>query len=285
MKNLLTFLFLILSFSTSAQNERSQKEAVRNQQPQQQSPAKVEYTQKQESRTYNEFQQQQRPNNWNAPNRTPNPSVMGWNTPFYYSSRWNNWGAPMYGYDYWMPSFYYDDWGYRNPARIYHYEQGRIDTIKGKPTKISFGVQGTKNMAGAWITIGNKGYFIADYSQFVQRDESIFYRDLTMDKVIPWKDERLEDLNSGNVFYFGLGKKFRRTGIHTMIGFGRERKKYQFFDELYVLSNNGKYSIPILDQNYIGVKFGILHDFKRVTLKLDYEATRKVVFAGLGINL
>jgi hypothetical protein len=279
MKNLITIFLLSFSLFAHAQSERAQKEAVRTQNsaPRQQiqsSPSR-EYYQKQDVRSNQRINE--------SISRNPIRRNLGWNDPYY--RRWNQWGAPVFGFDYWMPGFYYDRWGYRNPARIYHYQGGRADTIKGKPTRISFGIQGSRNMAGAWLTIGNNGYFIADYSQFVQRDESTFYPDLTMDRVIPWRDERLEDLNSGNVFYLGLGKKFGRTGIHTMAGFGRERKKYQFFDELYVLSNNGKYSIPVSDQNYIGVKFGILHDFKRVTLKLDYEATRKVVFAGVGINL
>jgi hypothetical protein len=106
-----------------------------------------------------------------------------------------------------------------------------------------------------------------------------------MDKVIPWSDQKLENLQSGYNFYAGLGKKFGRTGLHAMIGFGREKEKYQFLDEMSILSNNGKYSILVSDQNYIGTKLGMIHDFKRASLKLDYDITRKRLFAGIGINL
>jgi len=49
----------------------------------------------------------------------------GWN-------RWNMWGAPNFGWNYWSPMWYYNDWGYRQPGRIYIYEDGKRDTIRGK---------------------------------------------------------------------------------------------------------------------------------------------------------
>jgi hypothetical protein len=49
---------------------------------------------------------------------------LGWN-------RWKMWGAPMYGWNMWEPWFYVDRWGYREPARIYIYNDGRRDTILG----------------------------------------------------------------------------------------------------------------------------------------------------------
>jgi hypothetical protein len=281
MKNLITIVLLSFSLFAHGQNERAQKEAVRSQavapRQQAQSTPSREYFQKQEVRSSN-----QRSDNWNSPRNNPRRN-FGWNDPYY--RRWNMWGAPLFGFDYWTPGFYYDSWGYRNPYRVYHYSGGKADTIKGKPTRVSFGIQGSKNMAGAWLTIGNKGYFIVDYSQFIQNDESTFYPQLTMDKVIPWGDQKLENLQSGYNFYAGLGKKFGRTGLHAMVGFGREKEKYQFFDEMFVLSNNGKYSILASDQNRIGTKLGMIHDFKRATLKFDYDLTRKRLFAGIGINL
>ena len=280
MKSLITMILLSFSLFAHGQNERAQKEAIRNQTvaPRQQvqpTPSR-EYSQKQDVRSYN-----QRSDNWTAPRNTVRRD-LGWNNPY---GRWNLWGAPLYGFNYWTPGFYYDSWGYRNPYRVYYYNGGKADTIKGKPTRVSFGIQGSKNMAGAWMTIGNKGYFIVDYSQFIQNDESTFYPQLTMDKVIPWSDQKLENLQSGYNFYAGLGKKFGRTGLHAMIGFGREKEKYQFLDEMSILSNNGKYSILVSDQNYIGTKLGMIHDFKRASLKLDYDMTRKRLFAGIGINL
>jgi len=134
------------------------------------------------------------------------------------------------------------------------------------------------------LTLGDRGYFIAEYSQIFQRDESLFYPDLTMDKVLPWNDQKLEDIQKGNIVYLGFGKKISRTGFHASIGFGRAEKRYQFFDELFILSNNGKYSIREFDENFFTVKIGALHDFGRGTLKIDYDPIRKMGFFGAGVN-
>ena len=93
----------------------------------------------------------------------------GWN-------RWDMWGAPGFGWNFWQPSWYWNDWGYRQPQRIYIYEDGKRDTIRGKKPVISFGIQRTTDkQLGGFFTIGNKGYFIMEYNSSVERDNSTFF--------------------------------------------------------------------------------------------------------------
>lgn len=283
MKKLFTF-FLLIPFLSFSQSERSQKIETRNtgtyrSQPSQPStptyttPRSSEYSQKQFERSDNRYQPKPSRNNINRPG-------------IFYGNRWDLWGAPMFGYNYWHPGYWYDPFGYRQPARIYYYDNGRADTIKGKATRVSFGIQySTNKNIGGFITVGNKGYFIADYSTFFQKDESSYYPDLTKDKVIPWGDQKLEDLHSGGTLYLGAGKRFARTGFHVMLGFGRETKRYQFFDEMFILSNNGKYSILNYTDNFTTIKFGVIHDFKRASIKIDLDPIRKNTSIGLGVNL
>ena len=283
MKKLFTF-FLLIPFLSFSQSERSQKIETRNtgtyrSQPSQSStptyttPRSSEYSQKQFERSDNRYQPRPSRNNINHPG-------------IFYGNRWDLWGAPMFGYNYWYPGYWYDPFGYRQPARIYYYDNGRADTIKGKATRVSFGIQySTNKNIGGFVTIGNKGYFIADYSTFFQKDESSYYPDLTKDKVIPWGDQKLEDLYSGGALYLGAGKRFARTGFHVMVGFGRETKRYQFFDEMFILSNNGKYSILNYTDNFTTIKFGVIHDFKRASIKIDLDPIRKNTSIGLGVNL
>lgn len=285
MKKLFTF-FLLVPFLSFSQSERSQKIETRSTgtyrtQPSQPStptyntPRSIEYSQKELERSNNRYQ--------------PVPSR---NNPRYYSpgiyggSRWNLWGAPMFGYSYWYPGYWYDPFGYRQPARVYYYDNGRRDTIRGKATRVSFGIQySTNKTIGGFFTIGNKGYFIADYSTSFQKDESTYYPKLTSDKVLPWGDQKLPDLISEGTLYLGAGKRFARTGFHVMVGFGNETKKYQFFDEMLILSNNGKYSIPNYTNNFTTIKFGLIHDFKRASIKIDLDPIRKNTSFGLGVNL
>lgn len=280
MKKLFTF-FLLVPFLSFSQSERSQKIETRNtgtygsqpSTPTYTTPRSSEYSQKQLERSDNRYQ--------------PRPSRDNINPPgIFYGNRWDLWGAPMFGYNYWNPGYWYDPFGYRQPARIYYYDNGRADTIRGKATRVSFGIQySTNKNIGGFITVGNKGYFIADYSTFFQKDESSYYPDLTKDKVIPWGDQKLEDLYSGGALYLGAGKRFARTGFHVMVGFGRETKRYQFFDEMFILSNNGKYSILNYTDNFTTIKFGVIHDFKRASIKIDLDPIRKNTSIGLGVNL
>lgn len=273
MRKILLIALLLLS-GLSYSQERQQKEAVREQRNPQPAPPS---------------------NNYSGPRVPPvggnvyYPPIrrgdLGWNTPFVPpTGRWNRWGSPVFGYDYWTPGFYNDPWGYRNPYRIYHYDDRR-DTIRGKAIRLSFGVQlSTGRHTGAFLTLGDRAYFIAEYNQIFQIDESLFYPNLTRDRVIPWNDERLEDIKRGRTVYLGFGKKIFRTGVHALVGIGSFEKRYQFFDELYVLSNNGKYSIREFEENFVSVKLGVLHDLKRITLKLDVDPIRKQAFFGAGVN-
>lgn len=267
---------LLLLSGISYSQERQQKEAAREQRnspPPQQAP----------------------PLNYSGPRVPPvggsvyYPPIrrgdLGWNTPFVLpSSRWNRWGSPIFGYDYWTPGFYQDPWGYRNPYRVYHYENRR-DTVRGRALRFSFGIQGSsRGHAGGFITLGGRTYFIAEYNQIFQRDESAYYPNLTIDRVIPWADQRLEDIKMGRTVYLGFGKRINRTGLHFSLGMGSYERRYQFFDEMYVLSNNGKYSIRAFNDVFVTMKLGAIRDFRRASLKLDLDPLRGEVYLGAGVN-
>lgn len=200
----------------------------------------------------------------------------GWN-------RWNRWGAPNF-YNYWNPYYYYDDFGYRQPARIYVRDGGIVDTVKGVLPRISIGVQANQLEGGAFFTIGRKTYFLLEYQHTYRRDKSKYYEDLTRDVVIPWNDKRLDDITKGGTFFVGLGQRFKRTGVHAALGYVKERVRYQYFDELFILSNNGNYSFPSYNDTYLTMKLGVMHDVKSLTVKADYELSRRLFTVGLGVN-
>lgn len=289
MKNLILFFLLIPVSLFSQIGERQQKEAVRNFGTY--SPSTQQRSSSFQNRpSIGEFEQKQIERNkrseyYSTPNNRPGRYVpydpwWGW------GGRWNRWGAPAFGFSYWDPWFWNDPWGYRNPGRIYIYNDGRRDTVRGKATRISFGLQASSNKsAGGFITIGNRGYFIAEYQKTFQRDYSTYYPNLTMDVVLPWKDKKLEDIVSESILYLGAGKKVKRTGFHLSLGFGNETRRYQFEDEMYVLSNNGKYSIPNYNRNFMSIKAGFIHDLKRISIKGDFDPIRKNAIFGLGLNL
>jgi hypothetical protein len=220
------------------------------------------------------------PREFNRPPRTrPGSNIIvrdpwlmngwGWN-------RWDMWGAPMFGWNFWQPMWYMNDWGYRQPARVYIYDDGKRDTIRGKKPIISFGIQKTDgNQIGGFFTIGNKAYFIAEYNSTFERDNSTFfpYGNIT-DVDFPMVSDLVEQRN----FYVGIGKRIKRTGIHMMIGSVVEDVKWRGRDDI------GYITFPKYRDRFTTVKVGALHDFKNLTIKYDYDPIIRNSTFGLGIN-
>jgi hypothetical protein len=193
----------------------------------------------------------------------------GWN-------RWDMWGAPGLGWNFWQPSWYFNDWGYRQPQRIYVYDDGKRDTIRGKKPVISFGIQKTTDkQLGGFFTIGNKGYLIMEYNSSVERDNSTFFPYGNITQV---DFPMVNDLIQRNSFYIGAGKRIKRTGVHFMIGTVSEDVKWRGKDDL------GYITFPKYLDRFTTMKVGALHDFKNLTIKFDYDPVINSKTFGLGVN-
>jgi hypothetical protein len=200
------------------------------------------------------------------------------NDPWFYNgwgwNRWDMWGAPGFGWNYWQPSWYWDNWGYRQPQRIYVYEDGKQDTIRGKKPVISFGIQTTSNnQVGGFFTIGGKGYFITEYN--FTPDRSTFYPHGRLNLV---DFPLVSDLVKLNSFYVGFGKRVKRTGVHFMVGSVNEIVRYRGKDA------DGYITFPKYSNHFTTVKIGVLHDFKNSTIKFDYDPIINNKTFGLGVN-
>ena len=211
----------------------------------------------------------------NIPRQSYNNRNGRYYVPFY-DNRWNRWGAPMYGYNYFTPGFYYNNWGYREPVRVYHYTNGKVDTVKGQKIRYSFGIQKTTDkQIGGWLTIGRKSYFITEYSQSYERDNSTYFQYGNITQI---DFPLIDDLVETKVFYVGLGKKIKRTGVHLMVGTVNEVVKYRGRDAI------GFITFPKYTDNFMTVKMGVIHDFKTVSFKLDVDPILKTTTFGLGLN-
>ena len=187
------------------------------------------------------------------------------------------WGAPAFGWNYWTPLWYWNDWGYRQPGRVYIYEDGRRDTIKGKKPVINFGIHKTnKEEFGAFFSVGNKGYFIMDFITTYEVDRSIFFPRGTIDKV---DFPLLKDFRRNTAVYVGGGKRFGRTGVHAMIGFGDEIVRWRGKDAI------GEITFPKYKDTYSTLKVGVMRDLKNFTIKFDRDLVREYNQFGIGLNL
>lgn len=199
-----------------------------------------------------------------------------WNNWGWGFNRWNMWGAPAFGWNYFSPSWYWNDWGYRQPARIYVYENGKRDTIRGKKPIMSFGIQKTSDrQIGGFFTVGNKGYFITEYNSSYERDNSTFFPYGNITQV---DFPLVNDLVQKNSFYIGAGKRIKRTGIHLMIGTVSENVKWRGKDAI------GYITFPKYKDRFTTVKLGAIHDYKNFTIKFDYDPIISNGTFGLGVN-
>jgi len=198
---------------------------------------------------------------------------MGWGWGW---NRWGMWGAPMFGFNYWNPIWYYNDWGYRQPGRVYVYENGKRDTVRGKRPIYNFGIQkSTDKQIGGFFAVGNKAYFITEFNTTYEKDNSTFFPYGTINRIdFPLVNDyvRLQTL------YAGVGKRFKRTGVHLMIGTVNERVRYRGKDVL------GYITFPKYHNVNMSVKAGVMHDLKNITLKLDHDPIIKNTTFGLGLN-
>ena len=188
---------------------------------------------------------------------------------------------PYYGpYGWYNPTIYSwnDDYGWRNRARIYHYESGRVDTIKLKPITYTIGLGHTNNNQASWwgMVGGDKTYFILDYVMTYEIDRNQYYPNGKINNVdFPLSPN---DFIKEGTFYFGMGKKVNGFGIHTMIGIGNEVIRWQGKDDL------GGISFPKSNSTFTTFKIGLIKEFKIITLKLDTDPIRGYTQIGIGLN-
>lgn len=283
MKNLL-FLLIFTPLFVLAQNEKEQKSNIRNstQSPTQNSQNRVsnnEIFQKQEIR---------------RETQSPKQTIIIREQPYYgrpwgFNSwnRWNRWGAP-YSYVNYYDWDIYDRWGYRKPARIYQLPDGKNDTIVSKKNKTRIGFNFTSdNQVGGWITVGKGVYFKGQFSKYINQDKSEYYSHPDVNfynATNVWKDQRLEDITKGWSMYLGVGREFKNLGVNISLGFGQETENFQFFDEYYQLSSNGKYSFKNFVDDYMTLSFGLTHDYKFLSINGDFDPIRKTFSLGAGFN-
>lgn len=269
MKNIVfSFFFLIcLGFTSIGQNSSWRTNP----------PQKSTSTNSQSTSSVNNFNtvsswRNDTPSDFNKPQRNKTVFIRDpW-----FDFGWNRWTYPSYGWNSYLPSYYYNNWGYRQPARVYYYDNGKIDTLKGKRPIFSFGIHHTTNsQMGAFLTIGNKGYFVLDFNTTYKRDRSTFFPYGTINLV---DFPLISDLNKQSSFYFGLGKRINRFGIHGMIGFAKERVLWRGVDDI------GEITLPKRTENFVTFKFGFTKDFKNFTTKVDFDPIVNYGQVGLGLN-
>jgi len=114
-----------------------------------------------------------------------------------------------------------------------------------------------------------------DFNSSFEIDRSTYFPYGTIDKV---DFPLIKDLVKNRSLYLGAGKRFGRTGVHAMIGFGSERVLFRGKDAI------GEITFPKSYSEFTSIKIGAMRDFKNFTLKLDSDPIRGYSQFGLGLN-
>lgn len=287
MKKIILLLMIPL-FTLGQSNEKTQKQSYRSgtpytprTSPQVNSrPSIGEFEQKQIERERNRYKP-----GTNSPVIITDPYWDPYYSP-YLGWGWNRY-YPYTGWNYYNRFWWNDNWGYRNPGRVYIYEDGTRDTVKIKPLHGSIGISYNNQPEwGVWTTLGREVYLIAEYSRSFQTDRSTYYPNITKDQVLEWNDKKIGDQINTNLFSIGVGKKVSKyLGLHVQLGIGRTVVREKYLDEYQVLSNNGQYSIDNYTENIVTPKVGGLYKLgNKFTFKGDYDIKREKVQFGLGVN-
>lgn len=191
-------------------------------------------------------------------------------------------------------NWHMDDWGtnflYPNSSFNYNLSNSiRTNNLQKKNRGDKEFVVGisylTTNQYGLWFTYGKKTFFIMEYSTFFINDQSEFYDDLTMDKVISWDDEKLQDIKRGGNLSVGVGIISKSFGVYISPTYGWVENRYQFFDEFFILSNNGKYSLKDYSNNFLTIRIGGIYKYKSLSTKVELDLLQQNMGIGLGITL
>jgi len=210
---------------------------------------------------------------------TPQPNRRNLN--YRYDNQLYRYGNPYYyygTYGWYYPSdfYWYDPYGFRNRGQVYIYENGKSDTIRTTPTRFSIGIQKSKDMLGAWTTIGNDGFLILDYVTTYEQDNSEFF---PYGKITQVDFPMVSDYIKRNIFYIGVGKTLdHKWKLSASIGFGNELVRYRGKDAI------GYITFPKYSGNFTTVKLGLIRHYNKVSGKLDYDVNKKYLSLGLGLN-
>lgn len=177
------------------------------------------------------------------------------------------------------PSVIYPYTNYYNPYNPYIYSGYRGNTYYSGNRQLndnrleasigfisSLGIEEETPSLGLYFTLGGRRFL---YFSFESTKENPYehYDNITYQDVVSWNDERLGEFTQYTSFNVGIGTEvFNSVSHFGAINFYTKDIDSIYFDEFYILSNDGKYSINHDDKNSFNLVYGFLIDIRRINL-------------------
>lgn len=182
---------------------------------------------------------------------------------------------------FWTPSYYYVPYFYTYPTLGNTRSESNLDfsgsigfsaPIQYNESNVGFGV---------WGSFGKNVVFIMSYDM-VSVNSYIHYWDITHRDAKAWGDEYIGIEKQIDVVSFGAGKKIGYFTPYASLSMLLEDGFAIYFDNSYILSNSGYYTIYDYNTVKFGPSFGTLIDIKRLQLNLSFNLQREIVGLGVG---
>lgn len=194
---------------------------------------------------------------------------------------------------FWVPTYYprlYPNYWYTSPyivATPYYPVSASSTNLEAN---ISFGLNlpilSTQNKVGfgVYMTFGEDLIFITGLDM-LELNKHMYYSNISYRDVLSWGDIYMGEERQSYLINLGLGKRINNIVPYICLSIQTQTNYSIYFDNSYILSNNGYYTIYNGKEIKFGPSFGALYDIKKLQLNLLFVPQRDIISIGAGVRL
>ncbi len=139
--------------------------------------------------------------------------------------------------------------------------------------------------SGLFLTLGGETFL---YLSYESSSDSPYehYDNITFEEVMSWGDEKVDEFESYSSFGIGVGGElYKNISQYAGISiYGRDRDLV-YYDEYFLLSDNGEYSINDKDETNFNLIYGLKFDYERMCIGTSIYFVRNRRFnINFGLN-
>lgn len=136
---------------------------------------------------------------------------------------------------------------------------------------------------GVYMTFGKEIVFITSFDM-ISINPYIHYSNISYRDVLSWGDKYMGKEYENYSTNFGIGKRFGNFVPYVSLFIFSQTEYWVYFDDTYILSNSGYYTIYADRRNKIGPAFGTLYDINKLQLNVNFNPQRNIISLGVGMK-
>lgn len=137
---------------------------------------------------------------------------------------------------------------------------------------------------GVYMTFGKDIVFVTSFDM-LDMNSYIYYPNISYRDVLSWGDRYSGKEIESYLINFGLGKRFKNFVPYVAFYIYSATEYSVYFDNSYILSSSGYYTIYNGQETKLGPALGTLYDINKFQLNFLYNPQRNIISIGGGIKL